>query len=274
MNDVFGAFYKAIHGSVDLDDLIPLSRLKVMDGREVIRHFGESVLVSLNQVEAVADYLECSLDDLYYLEGHFHPFCYYKDYLFIDFINLDLPTMEFLRLKESIKFRRAKIEEFLRQKDYRSLYMTAVDKKVAFSLFKRDYENLPDEDKYPIFLDLYVRSEYGFPLLGLSLYEDLKSRRSPEYMQDVQRRLLPHATDGKLVIYRGEGTGSTPYTEALSWTLSILTANFFATRYGVGKIYRTEVAVEDVMDFIEDRDESEILILPRDLGVVEEVPIP
>lgn len=262
--------FKKVQSDVKKSDLIPLTVLETLEGRTLKEEY-RSVLPSLKVARTAAEHLGCTLGDLYFVKGGFYPFCYYKDYLYIDLLTLELEVLLFTRVKEQVQVRSARIKEYLEKKDYRTFFMVSLEKKIAFSVYKEMYEEIPDEDKYEIFIDLYTRSEYGFNLFGKNFLDELKNYRSSEYVATVQERIQPYVREGYLTIYRGEGTESTPYHQAFSWTTDLMVARFFATRYGRGRIYKTKVRPEDVVDFLEGRGESEILISPNSLGQVEQV---
>ena len=77
-------------------------------------------------------------------------------------------------------------------------------------------------------------------------------------------------------IYRGENTASTPASAAYSWTTDLNVANFFACRRGFGPASITEavVAKKDIIEaFFDDRDESEVIVNPRNVHILQQIPV-
>ncbi|MEC0385646.1 hypothetical protein P8813_21565 [Bacillus velezensis] len=75
-----------------------------------------------------------------------------------------------------------------------------------------------------------------------------------------------------LTIYRGQGSKSTHYDEALSWTLSEEVAHFFANRFSDnGAVYRGKVKRENVKGYIER--EEEVLVFPESVFDIEKVQV-
>jgi len=67
--------------------------------------------------------------------------------------------------------------------------------------------------------------------------------------------------NGMLTIYRGEGDLSTPIEDAMSWTLSKEVAMFFAKRFSSkGTCYKAKVYLQDIYDYLPERNEQEILV--------------
>ena len=75
----------------------------------------------------------------------------------------------------------------------------------------------------------------------------------------------------EIIKNRGEGDKSTSYTEAYSWTISKEIADFFAHRFDSdGIIYKAKVRQQDILDYINDRNEQEILVFPENVYEVKE----
>lgn len=232
-----------------------------------------------DEAETAANYIGCSLEDLYVSSSGFYPFFYYKDYVFQDITSLDISVLSFMQLPKRIKAQESAIRDYIEGGEYEKVFYIA-DKKVLFSVFMDLFEEIPDDQVYPIFREIYVRSDYGFSNLDADFVSNILTYYVPEdYKKKTQDSLKPFTESGHIRIYRGEADQSTPYEQAYSWTLSIDTAEMFATRHGSkGKIYSTIVPVENVVDYITSRGESEILILPEDIcsddveDVTDEVP--
>jgi hypothetical protein len=151
-----------------------------------------------------------------------------------------------------------------------------MDKKVLIPSFVQMYKDIPDKDKYEIFKDLYVRSEYGFQSFPVEIIKDCFSKRklSPEWKKrsaefKKKAKLNP---DGTITLYRGENVDSAKSDDAFSWTLDKKTAKFFADRFskGSGRIVEKTVSPEEVIDYLDDRGESEVILFPKKFGKLNE----
>lgn len=66
----------------------------------------------------------------------------------------------------------------------------------------------------------------------------------------------------EIIVYRGEGSQSTSYEKAFSWTTNKQVAYFFATRHGAeqARLITGKVKKDDILELILDRNENEIII--------------
>ena len=155
-----------------------------------------------------------------------------------------------------------------------------VDKPELWHAYQAMWPDIPPDQRYAIFREIYARSESGFGSLdwrGLRrIFASRAAWAEAGAIQDALRRLAD--AKGSLTIYRGVGRHSTPADSALSWTTSLETAQWFARRYAQfeptgdgGTVWRARVRADEVWDYLTDRDESEILVDPetlRDLEIV------
>lgn len=156
---------------------------------------------------------------------------------------------------------------FLEEKNY-AIYFFIEFNQFAISYFHRHVDKIDEDARYNAFRDMYLSCEYGFR----GIDRDLAERMFRLADKDAVARTLDEAGHGDTVtIYRGEGSLSTPYTETYSWTTSLKTAKWFAHRFGDGNVYRAEVARDAIIDYIDDRNESEVWVRPRDLKRVKRI---
>lgn len=75
---------------------------------------------------------------------------------------------------------------------------------------------------------------------------------------------------GVVPIFRG--VGSEKYRNGISWTLAKSKAEWFATRFtDNGIVYSAKVKSKDILYYISERDEEEIIVDPKKLMQVERV---
>lgn len=121
---------------------------------------------------------------------------------------------------------------------------------------------------YEMFLEFYSQSDYGFSNLDRAMMDDIFASKSCREKKKTERKLTlalgPAETSDTVTVYRGGNTKSTPWEQAYSWTLDINTANFFAIRRGQGPAYIAEGKVRrsEILEYIDDRDEKEVLVKP------------
>ena len=95
------------------------------------------------------------------------------------------------------------------------------------------------------------------------LLRKLASSRSSEQLHTINEALAAYPKE--ITIYRGEAEGSTNYRKAISWSLDINTAFFFACRQGDqnhARIVQGKIHREDVLALNLDSREKEVLAIP------------
>lgn len=162
-------------------------------------------------------------------------------------------------------------EKCAREKDY---YHMIYDfpARMQFQYLKMLIENSQNDfDLFPLFLTIYCKSDFGFDVLDPDLIRYLIQQKSKEAIAQTQERIanLPETVR----LYRGEGSKSTPYKQAFSWTRDINCAYFFACRFGDenAKIIIAEADKKDVIEYVVKNCEDEIFIDPQNVRVVSKI---
>lgn len=264
------SIFRALHSPVLISH--QLSLVFLLENSEFSRVIGAPE-IDKEKAEEVARLLGCTLDDIYVSSSGYYPYFYYKDYIFIDLIGLDADILSFMQLKERIEAQTEKLNSLMEKGDYEGIFYF-IDKKVLFAAYMDMFDDIPSEQVYPVFKNIYTRSDYGFSSLDVDSVEEIFSYISDEHRSEMLEKLKPFVENGHLRVYRGEGVQSTPYDRAYSWTLDIETARYFAKRHGDnGKVYTTVIPINYVVDYITSRGEAEILLHPNNISVddVEEL---
>lgn len=110
---------------------------------------------------------------------------------------------------------------------------------------------------------LYTVTDYNAGEYGTDLLQKLAFCRSDAQIQKIHDALADYPEE--LIVYRGEAEGSTNYRKAISWSLDINTAFFFACRHGDqnhARIIRARIHKQDVISVNLDSREKEIIVAP------------
>ncbi|MDV3428804.1 MAG: hypothetical protein LIR50_17575 [Bacillota bacterium] len=202
-----------------------------------------------------------NINDFYKTNGKLYPYCYFKGFILIEIYDMSKKFFNDFRIVEIIKQRNESMNKFLLNKQYEEIF-TFIDKPLRFIFYKSLFDKIPDNQKYSVFKSVYTSSEYGFNQLSRDFLDKIfKYNIAPKewFRENV------------ITIYRGEGDKSTSYTEACSWTINKEIADFFAHRFDSdGIIYKAKVRQQDILDYINDRNEQEILVFPENVYDVEE----
>lgn len=219
------------------------------------------------QYEELLEEFELDIDKFYSVKGRLFPVCYKNGPIVIGIYIMNKEYFINFRVKEIINQQEIRFNELLSSGNYKSLF-TFIDKPYRLEWYYKLYNKIPDEDKYDIFIDIYTGSEYGFNNYNIDFIKDViryKRTNNENYnmLEDV------------ITIYRGEGSKSTPYNKAYSWTTNIEIARFFAKRFdNNGNIYKAQVNKEDIIDYLCNRNEEEIIVYPHNVYNVELLEVP
>jgi len=265
-NENIADLFRSAHAAIDPEELIPLEDL-----------VGNPKFPSEEEFDQAIEHLEIDAQHLYYNpKDIISPFMYWDGVVYEPFHGqLDMEAFKMFRTKERLKHKLERAEKYLKSKNYEGLF-SSMDKKVLIPSFIQMYNDIPDKGKYEIFKDLYVRSEYGFQSFPIDVIKDCFSKRklSTEWKKRIEdfKKKAKLNPDSTITLYRGENVDSAKSDDAFSWTLNKKTAKFFADRFskGSGRIVEKKVTPEEVIDYLDDRGESEVILFPKKFGKINE----
>ena len=110
---------------------------------------------------------------------------------------------------------------------------------------------------------LYTVTDYNAGEYGTDLLQKLAFCRSDAQIQKIHNALADYPEE--LIVYCGEAEGSTDHRKAISWSLDINTAFFFACRQGDrnhARIIRAKIHKKNVFALNLDSREKEVLTIP------------
>ena len=253
--------FRTLHGMINENELV--SCMNMQD--DILEVFG----ITKEDVSSLADELGVS-NEFFYLnkEGGIFPFCYWDGFFYYGFHSLQPHIIRGLGGGKYSDVRRFKgqyerIREHFESKEWSSV-LGMSDKKVSFLVFRYLKEVIPVDQRKHLFLEEYVRNEYGFHELDKHMVREILSLATPEQFA------LPEGyepdEDGYFTIYRGETPQSTPVDQTYSWTLDFGTAVFFANRFSSdGDVKIGSVHMDKVKAFITNKNEAEVIVFPEDV---------
>lgn len=168
------------------------------------------------------------------------------------------------------------LEEVRDKKNYKKLLVGSASEgsgNIAAQLILDLLENYgPSPELYEAFISFYTFGDCGCGVLtdNMDKFMELLNGRT-----DAQRKAamttmkdLPDV----VTVYRGEGNESTPYEKAVSWTLNLTAAYFFAAWRcpATARVIKGTVHKEELLAYITDRHEEEVMVVP---GTVENIEI-
>lgn len=154
--------------------------------------------------------------------------------------------------------------------EWKSFYLKCVPMAMLIYDFQRRYRDIPREQVFSIWHDIYKRIDYA---------NDMWPPEVLEYVfQYAPPTPLPRPdADGRITIYRGMGTQSLPPERAISWSSHPGNALWFANRSGQGtRIAVAHVKSEQIIAYFPGYSmENEVVVLPgtiSDYGYEDMIP--
>lgn len=254
-------FEKANTGNIN--DLIPIKNIK-----NPIKYF------KISDTDLLPTYEE--VRDLYGQDVAKH--CYYFNRLFPEVVYFNRDTYVIVKLTGAILMQTPKeelekhIESLTKdiKKDGLEKHQFLIPSEFQISLMNY-YLNTHSIRDYSSFIELYMHNEYNFSQLS----RDKLNKIFQQPHDRIGQKFIDSLSD-VVTIYRGEGDKSTPVDKALSWTLSKEVAMFFACKNSNtgASIYTAQIKREAILDYLDDRNEKEILAFPEDVTILNRIDLP
>lgn len=150
---------------------------------------------------------------------------------------------------------------------------TMVNKPYLLTFMKFAEPYLSRKDFSGMFGEAWITSEAPHMDVNVSKEESVaffKKCDPTVLMEDHERELLEDLSD-TLTIYRGVTSHNADTVEALSWSLSRNTAEWFAHRFGEdGRVFEAKIDKENVLALFSSRGEHEIIVDPKYLYDIQE----
>jgi hypothetical protein len=207
------------------------------------------------EFEDIISSYKLDINKFYEVDGKLYPYCYMDNTVYIEIFQISKDSFEFMHVKERINQVTKEHQECIKNKNFSKLFML-IDKPFRFEWYQKLFNDIPENQRYPIFKRIYSSSEYGFNNLDKDFVKDIFKNNT------IDKDLFESDI---ITIYRGEAGKSTPYTKAYSWTTDLEVAKWFANRFDAdGIVYQGKVKVNYILDY-NDNNESEVLVLSENV---------
>lgn len=143
---------------------------------------------------------------------------------------------------------------------------------LGFLKFAKPY--LSNEDFTRMLADAWIRSESpnDDPNLSKTKLLAMFKAADPNILMDDEERSQLQSLENPVTVYRGVTSYNAKNIKALSWTLDENVAQWFAHRYGEhGTVYQAQIRKEDIYAIFTGRNESEVIVDPKQLVNIEPV---
>ncbi len=186
----------------------------------------------------------------------YHPFFHstavpYKEEIIDIFNDKDKFQNYVIELKEHIK----------KEKDvYRIMFLLNKPYRMYFLYLIQNY--LDKQTFATLLKECYTETEFPNHDANVSVSEikDMFIKADKNLLMDKDEIKIFNKLENELTIYRG--FYSNKYYDALSWTLDIDKAHFFATRFSndTGSIYQANIKKDNIYAYFDCRNEKEIIV--------------
>jgi len=267
-----GDVIKTTLSNIKEEDLIPASKIKDEADQKRYKEITGFDLMLYSEVSEIVEKVNIDPSKIYFSNStdSLSPYFYYDFPVFIEIMSMSIDFLKtFLQIEERVKHQMEFFQRALKEKDFNKFFALA-HTKIKITAFNKVYELIPDEEKYSQFIEVYVLGDYGFQHFKKEIIEDVFNQQ-PDHIKQTCRKELDKISDkDDIVIYRGVGKYSNPIDKAYSWTLNLRIADTFANHYeNTGTVYSATVKKSKVVDLIDNRHESEIIVRPEDVENIE-----
>lgn len=264
--DNIAEIFMAIKDTLIESDLIPVQQLIYGIKEEVIA--GADRLPSYEAVMELANFLEQPIEYFFInKKGFFSPICFFNGYVLCDIYSYDEEQLNSLRIKDRIQYQTKEITDQI-NKGHFDTALLYIDERARLMVFK-NIMKIYNEPKFKnklfnAFLFIYCKNEFGFKYY-YEVLKELLPVNQPVILKNVRKE-----KNGYVTLFRGQNTLSTPLNETYSWTTNAAIALFFAHRFeGEGCVYTAKVHKSDIIAYMDDRGESEVLVDPSKVKDIE-----
>ena len=167
--------FKDSHSALDLSKLIPI--------KKVINKKGHPTQQDINDI---IDFVNLDPNFIYYDPNNsLYPYIYWKDFIYLEFFGtLSLEAAKMMMLDKRLNYQQNKFDEFLSKKDYDTAFQLA-DKRIVIPLYIKLFNDIPDNQKYEVFIYLYMRPEFVAVLVVILLLPTRTDAQHEPAVRDV-----------------------------------------------------------------------------------------
>lgn len=262
-NDIF----RIVHEQVSIKDLVPLTNILTEEDKVNYQKQGYYLVqFTLSEFEERFENVDSSKIYFSNKMSMLNPM-----YIDLDkFICVGLPLMGFGDEKDDddVFYMINLVLDAYLNEDYSRL-LNLSPSPLKMELFMNMINSNKIKNPYELFVDVYTGLEYNFDKFSIDFITDIYNKRTESELLDFKFKIkdLPD----EVIIYRGEGDIRRDFETCYSWTLDENIANFFALKHAQNKarILKGVISKDDILDYLLDRNEEEILVNPINIRNLE-----
>ncbi|MDF2880093.1 MAG: metal dependent phosphohydrolase [Clostridiaceae bacterium] len=256
-------FFMDYNNSMSKEDLIKITSENFEQIKEL-----SNLNITYDFIKKLLNSKKLDIENLYISKKGLRTFWYISGFAYLEILTLSKEYLDMYPIDKLVKQENRILTNAWNEKDYNSFF-SRIEQRFAFSFFTEHINEIPEEKLYRIFRKLYVKSDYGFNKINYKLIEKIfLLNKDKNY-----KKKLTSDRNGYMTIYRGMTEKSTNIDKSYSWTTDIDTAIYFATRFNSlnSKIYKASIRIDNIIDYVDTRNESEVLLLSKDLENIEKL---
>ncbi|AFV21349.1 MULTISPECIES: hypothetical protein [Bacillus] len=260
-------FEKNSNSTIVEKDFIPLKTICSIEEKNRVQEIVKLEVPLFDEVIEVCDEFGINPENMYVCKNIAEPFWYWDGIVFVSVVQISEQAFIMMDMEKRVKAKENLVKEAYKTKDFYKVFSFTEDFLKPYILNKI-YREIPCEERYKLFREIYTYINYSHKVIKKEVIDEAISCQTEEFKKELMLKLNSLSNNDFVVVYRGEGTFSVSHETAMSWTTNIQVARKFAVK---GSVYKGEVLKENVIDYIEDRNESEILVYPSNVMNITEI---
>lgn len=257
----YGAFRKSINSTRIENDFIALKTIQSIEERDKAQEMVKFKVPLFDEVVEICDEYGINPENMYVCNNISNPYWYWDGIIFVSVFQISKQAFEMFEMDKRVKVKEDMVKKAYETKDFYEVIAFTEDFLKPYIL-NDIYREVPCEERYELFREIYTYIDYSHKVIKKEVIDEAISCQTEAFKKDLMLKLNSLSNNDFITVYRGEGTYSISHESAMSWTTDINVARRFAVK---GSVYKGEVLKGNVIDYIEDRNESEILVYPSNV---------
>lgn len=257
-----GDLFKMVNDQIMQENIIPISE-------DALKTFGTYYSkLSFEELDLKFKKFKIPINNIKIVTNNIVQLWYMEDGVFIPIHGIEDNILSMIKVMDVAINRRARMKSLMGNESlmpyFRELYFASQE--FLFFEFLRLYKQISEDEVYDIFRFCYTHVDYGFDRLPRSLIEELLVSKKNKPLSKPSKGFKKDDR-GLVEVYRGVSKKSFDINKSNSWTTNLSVAANFASRFREmdGAIYTAYIKEEDIVDYIEDGGENEVILIPKDL---------
>ncbi|QST02292.1 HD domain-containing protein (plasmid) [Pontibacillus sp. ALD_SL1] len=258
------SLFRLVNDIIVPKDLIPASSIQTKEEADYYGGLIGKTLIPFDEICDLMKHMDLSSEKVYFSTKGVSSYYYYDaPAVLVEMFGAGERELDLLDTSERIHQALRAANESVLEGDYKRLFMHA-DNRIRIHLYNCLFDQIPADQRYDLFLEVYQSGEYGFGHFRPDILEHVWDDQTERYKEQIKEKLDALSSGNEITVYRGHTSRSTSPEKAYSWTTSLHTALFFSNRFEEeGDVLKGVVKKQHVLDYVKDEGgEEEVLVHP------------